>query len=68
MLFGVRPVGRGLSDNLDMISNSSSSINNSWIEKLKPVMELRSRVIAIKNIKASKGVGYGQRWVAKSGY
>ena len=59
LLFGVRPVGRGLIDGLNL------SNKNSWVKSLKPVMELRARVIAVKNIKKNKGVGYGQRWEAK---
>ena len=38
--------------------------NNNNFKNLSPVMELRAKIISIKNIKKGDGVGYGQRWVA----
>ena len=38
--------------------------NNLKYNKLSPVMDLRAKIIAIKNIKKGVGVGYSQRWVA----
>ena len=37
------------------------------VAHLKPVMTLRSRIIAVRNIKAGEAVGYGASWVCHQG-
>jgi alanine racemase len=49
MLYGISPTG-------DFDAGRS---------KLRPAMTMKSRIIAIRNIKAGEGVGYGLDWVAK---
>lgn len=49
-----------------MLYGVSPFPNNHFIEKrLKPVMELHSAVISVKEIPIGSTVGYGGRWVAK---
>lgn len=47
MLYGVNPFDNGIGEDLD----------------LKPVMTLRTRLIAIKNCQSGDAVGYGGQWV-----
>lgn len=37
---------------------------NTWSQRLEPVMTLRSKVIAIRDLDAGEPVGYGGRWQA----